>query len=39
MRYLDIQLMAAFGTDAPGNFSLILTSPQLKEEGKEEEAK
>jgi hypothetical protein len=36
--YLDILLKAAFGADAAGNFSLILTSPEL-EEGNEEESK
>jgi hypothetical protein len=36
--YLGILLKAAFGNDTAGNFSLILTSPQL-EEAKEEEAK
>jgi hypothetical protein len=36
--YLDILLKKHFGADAAGNFSLILTSPDM-EEGKEEEAK
>jgi hypothetical protein len=39
MRYLDILLKAAFGNDAAGNFSLILTIPQLEEKVKEEVAK